>query len=402
MGFGKKKEPARALSSRAWGIACAGLALAGVLSHGAGTEPGHLFPIREGGLYGYIDHTGRKVIEPKYASAWEFKDGLAYVLEPGRYGQEGFVRADGEWAFKLPHRRRWQVVDAFSDGMAMIIERNKFGFIDTRGEIVIPTDLSYAHPFSEGFCLAMREKSTTTDPRQQGMTLSREQGLLDKNGTFVFEPDFGGNRQYEGCEQIFMDGQWCFVTKEDYVVYKVLETVSSGLREGLVRVWSRKDHVKGRFGFVDKAGKIVIPITFERAEDFFDGRAKVWRDGKWGFIDKRGKLVIDHRFERVFDFSEQRARFERDERFGFIDKTGRIAIEPRFEEAYDFTEGLAAVAVEGRWGFIEPGGRMAIQPRYDNVREFDHGLAFACEGTKVGYIDQRGTFVYTYDTVFKE
>ena len=403
MGYMKKNQSAYVRSSRTRAVACAGLALVAMLSHGTAAEPGHLFLIRESGLYGYVDQTGTVVVEPKYRIAWDFSEGLGYVCEMGRYGGEGFIRADGEWEFRFPQRREWEIVDSFHDGLAMIVTRfARLGFIDRTGEVAIPAELTYAEAFSEGSCLTKREKRSSDDPLEKAITLGMEQGLIDKTGELLFQPDFGGNDAYKECERIFMDGKWCYELPDGRVVYPVAEEVSGVLREGLARVWSQKDHIKGRFGFVDKKGKIVIPLTFERAEDFFEGHAKVYQDGKWGFIDKRGKVVIDYRFRNVSRFSDGRARFEENGRYGFIDTGGRVAVEPRYEAAYDFTDGLAAVSVGGKWGFIGPDGKVVITPRFDNVREFDHGLAFACEGTKVGYIDQRGTFVYTYDTVFKE
>jgi hypothetical protein len=54
-----------------------------------------------------------------------------------------------------------------------------------------------------------------------------------------------------------------------------------------------------KFGFMDKSGKIVIPIQFKEAGCFCDGRAAVEVKGKWGFIDTSGKLV-----GQWFDFAE--------------------------------------------------------------------------------------------------
>lgn len=368
-------------------------------AHAADTE--HLYLIREGGLYGYIDKTGTVVVEPKYQVAWDFSEGLGYVCEMGRYGSEGFIGADGEWAFRFPQRRQWEIVDSFHDGLAMIVTPSaRLGFIDRSGKVAIPAELTYAEPFSEGTCLTKREKKSSDDPLVKAITLGMEQGLIGKNGELLFQPDFGGNDAYKGCERVFMDGMWCYELPDGRMVYPVIEEVSGVLRDGLARVWNQKDDIKGRFGFVDQKGKIVIPLTFERAEDFFEGLAKVYRDGKWGFIDKRGKVVIDYQFEDVARFSNGRARFVEKGQYGFIDTDGRVAVEPRYETAYDFTDGLAAVSVGGKWGFIGQDGKMVIKPRFDSVREFDHGLAYVCEGTRVGYVDKRGEFVYVYDTVF--
>ena len=40
---------------------------------------GPLFPVREGGLYGYIDRTGKMIIKPQFVDARDFSEGLARV-----------------------------------------------------------------------------------------------------------------------------------------------------------------------------------------------------------------------------------------------------------------------------------------------------------------------------------
>jgi WG containing repeat len=60
---------------------------------------------------------------------------------------------------------------------------------------------------------------------------------------------------------------------------------------------------------------MTIPPQFNIAYEFSEGLAPVKIGtgcelcGKWGFIDKTGKVVIEPRFEAVNDFSEGLAVF---------------------------------------------------------------------------------------------
>ena len=49
----------------------------------------------------------------------------------------------------------------------------------------------------------------------------------------------------------------------------------------------------GKYGFVDKAGQLVIGCQFDDAKNFSEGLAAVKKNNKYGFIDKSGNLVID-------------------------------------------------------------------------------------------------------------
>lgn len=53
-----------------------------------------------------------------------------------------------------------------------------------------------------------------------------------------------------------------------------------------------------RWGFIDKAGNVVIKPQFGSAAEFFEGLAAVQFPsyGKWGFIDKAGQTVIEPQF----------------------------------------------------------------------------------------------------------
>src|SRR5256885_12697271 len=73
------------------------------------------------------------------------------------------------------------------------------------------------------------------------------------------------------------------------------------------------------------------------------GMYSVVEKGKYGFMDKEGKVVINPQFESVSDFSEGMAMVRIGAKCAYIDTTGRMVINPQFEGCFDFSEGLAAV-----------------------------------------------------------
>ncbi|MDR0866415.1 MAG: WG repeat-containing protein [Candidatus Symbiothrix sp.] len=44
---------------------------------------------------------------------------------------------------------------------------------------------------------------------------------------------------------------------------------------------------KGKYGFVDSTGKVVIPFKYDNAEEFINGWAEVIIDGHWGIINRK-------------------------------------------------------------------------------------------------------------------
>lgn len=67
------------------------------------------------------------------------------------------------------------------------------------------------------------------------------------------------------------------------------------LKEGLAVV--SKD---GKYGFINKSGKLVIPLEYGYAQAFSEGLASVQgADGKYGFINKTGKVVIPFKYTGI-------------------------------------------------------------------------------------------------------
>lgn len=47
----------------------------------------------------------------------------------------------------------------------------------------------------------------------------------------------------------------------------------------------------GKHGWIDKTGQVVIPLKYDDAESFENGKARVKLNGEWFYIDKQGNRV---------------------------------------------------------------------------------------------------------------
>ncbi len=108
--------------------------------------------------------------------------------------------------------------------------------------------------------------------------------------------------------------------------------------------------------------------------DMGDGFIKKWKevreyneglagvkdaDGKWGFIDKAGKLVIPCQWKKALFFSEGLAGVQDDnEKCGFIDKTGKVALPFVWSNVQWFRNGRVRVqtVLGGAWHDIDREG----------------------------------------------
>lgn len=99
---------------------------------------------------------------------------------------------------------------------------------------------------------------------------------------------------------------------------------------------------KGRIGFIDETGRLVIgfdrlPQTTAVVGDFHDGRAVVYLKKEKG------------------DATSDTAN-----RVGYINETGKLIIPARFDEAHNFSEGLAYVQSKRHNAFVDRQGKNVI------------------------------------------
>ena len=88
--------------------------------------------------------------------------------------------------------------------------------------------------------------------------------------------------------------------------------------------------INGKIGYINRAGKVVIPPQFLDAGRFEDGLAPVLAGNTWGYIDKDGKLDIAPQFDVADPFSDGRALVGMQGKFGYIGKKGTFVINPQY------------------------------------------------------------------------
>ncbi|BDG01022.1 WG repeat-containing protein [Anaeromyxobacter oryzae] len=343
------------------------VAILAALTVSAGPDrSGPLFPVRQGGKWGFIDRTGEVVIAPRFDAADRFSDGLAAVR---KCAQLGYADGRGEVvlvpAFEPVepglHRR-------FSDGLAAVKTNGRIGFMDRAGKLAIAPRYLRVEDFSEGLALACSEAGC---------------GFLRKDGTY-----FGSD--------MYMGG--------------------TSFRNGFASIWLAMGMNLKRTVFVTGELK-VLPGEYEGSGDYAEGLAPVRHRDAWGYVDAAGTPVIANRFAEAGSFSEGLApvTVQETRRCGYVDRTGKLAIPPRFASCRPFSGGLARVDLAEnpatdaeQVAFVNHAGDVVIRgdaarPPFTAADDFADGLAavgaggppaFADDVVALGYIDTSGRYVW--------
>ncbi len=102
---------------------------------------------------GYIDQTGKWIIEPKYYYADKFaKNGLASVIV--LTNNNGRTFCHNSWIDKtgkeIPQTLKFEYGKDFADnGLAPFYNKNGYGYFDTKNNIVITPQFEYACSFAK-------------------------------------------------------------------------------------------------------------------------------------------------------------------------------------------------------------------------------------------------------------
>ena len=309
------------------------------------------FPIAHHGRIGFIDISGKEVINAQFDEAEPISEGLGAVRKGKRWG---FVDPSGRLAISYQFDQATQ----FKSGMCPVRLNSKWGYIDSTGKLVINPQFEAANQFSEDLA---------------GVELAGRWGFIDKSGKLTINPQF--EFQTPAAENnsslAFHDG-----------LCPLPETTDD----------SSDDNI--RFGYVDHSGKWSISPQFDASDDFGQDLAPVESGDRWGYISKSGTFIINPQFDWAAPFACDRACVKLGDRFGYIGLDGKYAVNPQFDSADSFTEGLAVVQQGNRWGYITPNGIFAINPQFDQAFPFQNGLAVVRLNKQFGYINAAGKFVW--------
>ncbi len=253
-------------------------------------------------------------------------------------------------------------------------------------------------------------------------------GFINRSGKIVLPGPYQGGASFsEGLAPINVDGEWAYIDTTGRVVIANLRVITAG---GFVEGRAYVEDFTHHYGFIDRTGRMVVPITYEAANNrdifqFAEGRVPVLVDGKWGYLDTQGEFTIPPQYDEASGFQNgvacvrsgsqtmyidpsgavvlatrlfamtfrggPLAPVKVGDKWGYIDKKGEIAIVPQYERAAPFTDGLAAVKQGGRWSFIRSDGTIAFTTDAELVREFSDGLVVVREGDgKWNYLNKMG------------
>ena len=156
-----------------------------------------------------------------------------------------------------------------------------------------------------------------------------------------------------------------------------------------------------KVGFCDSEGNMTVDFLYDELENYSSScegfKAKV--DGKWGYIDKHGKVVIPIEYEQISLGSKGMILVKKDGKYGYFNLQKGIQIPLVYDCAYVFYSSHpqeAVVKQNGKYGVINPDGECVLPIEYDKVDIDAPNVYRVKEGGCCGIIDKERKVLFPF------
>lgn len=275
------------------------------------------------------------------------------------------INENGEVVFTIEAKS----VSAFSDGLARIRQQRLinnvwvtgYGYINTKGEIVIECIYDKAHDFVDDRAWVKKENENHWT-------------LINKKGEII------PTKEYE---------------KVGYIIKGYSDRIAV--------------YENGAMGWIDRDGNEVIPCKYLGSSTFDPefGLACVmpWSgtEEKYGFINKYGEIVIPYQFKQAgtSSFHNGFCRVSVGGKTVLINEKGEVIFTPKYNSLQNYSNGLMPVSTKPNrsgWGYVNLKNEMIIPAKYDDATVFnDEGFAIVELDKRKGLIDTTGKIVLAMD-----
>lgn len=298
----------------------------------------------------------------------------------GKYGYS-------DTSMKVLIAPRYKEVNFFYDGRAAVKEVNKYGYINTKGSMIIFAEWDYAGNFRDGIAVVGKKSGNSIMMYQ----------YIDTTGKLITDTKYEKAEMfYEGAGVAMRSGKYYIVNKSGKEITEGYDEISF-FREGLAQVKSG-----GKWGYINPKGEVVIAPQYDVVWNFYNGYAWVTNKNQTGLIDKTGKLVEEFIYrdeypttglqykivyengkstvtrrddsKQLFTASVKVTRYLQDDifeytdpdknLFGVINSAGKIITQPLYKQFWPVTGKFIAGKRNEFWGLLDYTGKELLP--FDN------------------------------------
>ena len=359
--------------------------------------------VRTNGKYGFLDITGKQILPCIYDYAVSFFSGWGVVEKDKKWGAINMYGTEiipfSNWHFYrwtdnlvalcLFNSNKWAVVDHTGRRITHNYYEDLGGFCSER---------QYQNQYADIYASLYSAEYSDIEPVFCGdMYLVSRNGLcgfIDERGEEIIPCKYDCVCAFNnGLARVIKDDTWLLIDNEDDIILKLDCEGISDFAEGMALIIRN-----GKCGYIDASGNEVISCVYEKARLFNNGVAPV-KKSKWYFIDKLGNIVSK---ELVVDYDEVEMTDSKlwkvyySGKYGLIDTNGQEIIPCVYENLYKLADGVWKADLDYPNDkcslLIDDAGNQLSSNKYDDIYSWkrNHDVIAASQNSKCGLIDVRG------------
>lgn len=277
---------------------------------------GSLIKHQKGGKIGLQKMDGSEVLPVVYDSITFFKNSYALALQyvGGRYLIKAIVREGDYDVTEVAEEIYATKYDFFSEGKLCVSNVSKMqGFLGTDGNLVIPCNYKYVHPFSEGLASVTLETKRGKQNVYYINSVMNEINVEPGNGEVIFGSTFSGGRAIvytiqrngyiineKGREiqryKPSVESAYASAKKSnDYTIEGIGAAVLKNGNNTKQDIGYEVISENGKYGY-QYNGQVLLPAQLDEAGPFCGGYALVKMNGQDGMLRR-----IDGNFSGKFE-----------------------------------------------------------------------------------------------------
>lgn len=218
-----------------------------------------------------------------------------------------------------------------SNGLILVKNKDKYGYLNQHGELIIPAIYETAYSFSEGLaCVKYKGKY----------------GFINEKGSEIIPYIYQDALIfYDGLASVGLNHKHGYIDKQGNIVIPLKYDYANIFKNELAAVALFS---KG-YGMINKKGEEVIPLMYDNAFYFSVHVVKIKMNGKWAIFDCNGNQLTRFKYNYINDLKFGKAVVGVDKKIGFINHLGKEIIPVIYENLSSVDEGWAYVELDGRW-----------------------------------------------------
>jgi hypothetical protein len=225
--------------------------------------------------YGFVDRQGKAVIEPQFVTAGEFPDDPANLPVGALARDWCYFDRTGKIVIRVSMGPNLNNADLFVNGRLRMKDGFTWGYKDASGGWAIPPKYNDAQNFQDGFASVQNgDKWIVIDVH--GSPVPQDKKKIHVIGLY-----------WEGLALAGDNGLLGWVDAQEHLAFPLRKYQEAfKFADGLARF-----KLDDLYGYLDKSGKIAIANTYEGAEDFDHGLARVLTRAGFAYINTKGTIV---------------------------------------------------------------------------------------------------------------